>query len=203
MSRKFPDFKSDDEADAWLQRADLTEYDLSEMKKVRFELARKDASISLRLPAALLATLRAEAAKANMPTQRLIRMLIEAQLAQAGAKAKRKTPRKSARPAPRGASGRREGCSRLTRVEQGVTARASKSDRLARCRRARIGCRGEDVSGAVDWDQARRPNLAARRVNVDFPSWVVEALDREARRLGVTRQSLVKLWIAERLGRAA
>ncbi len=101
MSRKFPDFKSDDEADAWLQRADLAEYDLSEMKKVRFELARKDASISLRLPAALLATLRAEAAKANMPTQRLIRMLIEAQLAQAGAKAKRKTPRKSARPAPR------------------------------------------------------------------------------------------------------
>ncbi len=50
MSKKFPDFKSDDEADAWLQGADLTEYDLSDMKKVRFELARKDASISLRLP---------------------------------------------------------------------------------------------------------------------------------------------------------
>ena len=61
---------------------------------------------------------------------------------------------------------------------------------------------GEDVSGAVGWDQARRPDLAARRVNVDFPAWVVEALDREARRLGVTRQSLVKLWIAERLERA-
>jgi predicted DNA binding CopG/RHH family protein len=98
MPRKFPDFKSDDEADAWLQGADLTEYDLSEMKKVRFELARKDASISLRLPAALLATLKAEAAKANMPTQRLIRMLIEAQLA-TGAKAK--PPRKPARPAGR------------------------------------------------------------------------------------------------------
>src|ERR1700737_2559125 len=50
MSKKFPDLRSDDEADAWLQNADLTEYDLSGMKKVRFELARKDASISLRLP---------------------------------------------------------------------------------------------------------------------------------------------------------
>lgn len=62
---------------------------------------------------------------------------------------------------------------------------------------------GGDVSGAIDWAKARRPNLELRRVNVDFPAWVVEALDREARRLGVTRQALVKLWIAERLGRAA
>ncbi len=62
---------------------------------------------------------------------------------------------------------------------------------------------GEDVSGEVDWDKARRPNLTLKRVNVDFPSWVVDALDREARRLGVTRQALVKLWIAERLERAA
>jgi hypothetical protein len=62
---------------------------------------------------------------------------------------------------------------------------------------------GVDVSGDVDWERARRPNLELKRVNVDFPSWVVEALDREARRLGVTRQALVKLWIAERLGRAA
>ncbi len=62
---------------------------------------------------------------------------------------------------------------------------------------------GEDVSGEVDWDKARRPNLTLKRVNVDFPAWVVDALDREARRLGVTRQALVKLWIAERLERAA
>ena len=62
---------------------------------------------------------------------------------------------------------------------------------------------GEDVSGEVDWEKARRPNLALKRVNVDFPAWVIEALDREARRLGVTRQALVKLWIAERLDRAA
>jgi len=64
------------------------------MKKVRFELARKDASISLRLPAALLATLKANAARANMPTQRLIRMMIEAQLAETGAEPKRKPQRK-------------------------------------------------------------------------------------------------------------
>jgi hypothetical protein len=59
------------------------------------------------------------------------------------------------------------------------------------------------MSGDVDWGKTRRPNLEPKRVNVDFPAWVVEALDREARRLGVTRQALVKLWIAERLERAA
>ncbi len=61
---------------------------------------------------------------------------------------------------------------------------------------------GEDVSGDVDWSKARRPNLEPRRVNIDFPAWVVEALDREARRLGVTRQARVKLWNGERLDRA-
>lgn len=58
---------------------------------------------------------------------------------------------------------------------------------------------GQDVSDAIDWSQARRPNDQPKRVNVDFPTWVVEALDREARHLGVTRQSLIKLWVAERL----
>ncbi len=103
MSKKFIDFKSNDEVGAWLQSADLTEYDLSEMKKVRFEPARKDVSISLRLPAALHATLKAEAAKANKPTQRRIRKLIQAQLAERSAKAK--GPRKPARPGAR--SGKR------------------------------------------------------------------------------------------------
>ena len=98
MSKKFPDLRSDEEADAWLQGADLSEYDLSGMKKVRFELARKDASISLRLPTALLAALKARAAKANMPTQRLIRTMIEAQLGQADAKSKRKPQRKTRTP---------------------------------------------------------------------------------------------------------
>ena len=58
---------------------------------------------------------------------------------------------------------------------------------------------GHDISGDVDWAKARRPNLKTRRVNVDFPGWVVEGLDHEAKRLGVTRQALIKLWIAERL----
>lgn len=58
---------------------------------------------------------------------------------------------------------------------------------------------GQDVSDAVDWSRARRRNNRPRRVNVDFPEWVVNGLDKEARHLGVTRQSLIKLWIAERL----
>lgn len=58
---------------------------------------------------------------------------------------------------------------------------------------------GSDVSAHVDWARARRPNLDARRVNVDFPEWVVSGLDEEAARLGVTRQALIKLWIAEKL----
>jgi hypothetical protein len=60
---------------------------------------------------------------------------------------------------------------------------------------------GEDVSAALDLSQARRPSLEPRRVNVDFPGWMVDSLDREARRLGVTRQSVIKVWIAERLGK--
>ncbi len=57
----------------------------------------------------------------------------------------------------------------------------------------------EDVSAHVDWSGARRVNLGTRRVNVDFPAWVVAALDRQARLRGVPRQSLIKLWIADRL----
>ena len=59
--------------------------------------------------------------------------------------------------------------------------------------------RGEDVTADLDLDNLRRPNLEQRRVNVDFPVWMIEALDREARRIGVTRQSVIKVWIAERL----
>ena len=58
---------------------------------------------------------------------------------------------------------------------------------------------GEDVSDSVDWSQARRRNDQPKRVNVDFPAWVVDRLDKQARHLGVTRQSLIKLWIAEKL----
>jgi predicted DNA binding CopG/RHH family protein len=101
MSKKFPDLQSDEEADHWLQSADLSEYDLSEMKKVRFELARKDTSISLRLPAALLAAMKARAIKANVPTQRLIRLAIEDYL-QRPVKVRPK-PRKVARARPKAA----------------------------------------------------------------------------------------------------
>ena len=58
---------------------------------------------------------------------------------------------------------------------------------------------GEDIDEYLDWSKATRPGLESRRVNVDFPSWVVDALDREAKRLGVTRQSIIKVWIAQRL----
>ena len=58
---------------------------------------------------------------------------------------------------------------------------------------------GEDISKYLDLSTSRRPGLESKRVNVDFPAWVVNGLDREARRLGVTRQSLIKMWIAEKL----
>lgn len=58
---------------------------------------------------------------------------------------------------------------------------------------------GDAVLGALDLDAATRPRLQQKRVNVDFPLWMVEQLDREATRLGVTRQSIIKIWLAERL----
>jgi hypothetical protein len=59
---------------------------------------------------------------------------------------------------------------------------------------------GEKVVDQLDLSKARRVATDAKRVNVDFPAWMVASLDREARRLGVTRQSLIKLWLADRLG---
>ncbi|MDX2144204.1 MAG: CopG family antitoxin [Rhodospirillaceae bacterium] len=58
---------------------------------------------------------------------------------------------------------------------------------------------GEDITPYLDLSKARRPNLEAKRVNVDFPSWMVASLDSEAKRLGVTRQSLIKMWLADKL----
>jgi hypothetical protein len=57
----------------------------------------------------------------------------------------------------------------------------------------------EDIIDDLDMSTAIRPNKEQKRVNVDFPIWMVESLDREAARLGVTRQSIIKVWIAERL----
>lgn len=59
--------------------------------------------------------------------------------------------------------------------------------------------RGDDITEELDLAGATRPGRVARRVNVDFPDWMVAALDREAHRLGVTRQSIIKTWIGERL----
>ena len=58
--------------------------------------------------------------------------------------------------------------------------------------------RGEDVTKFLDKSKARRVNAELKRVNIDFPVWVISSLDKEARRLGITRQSLVKMWIAEK-----
>jgi len=60
---------------------------------------------------------------------------------------------------------------------------------------------GEDVTAHLDVSRARRARQEPKRVNVDFPEWMIGSLDREARRLGVTRQSIIKIWIAERLSR--
>ena len=58
---------------------------------------------------------------------------------------------------------------------------------------------GDDVTAHLDVSCARRAGREPRRVNVDFPEWMIGSLDKEARRLGVTRQSIIKIWIAERL----
>jgi len=62
---------------------------------------------------------------------------------------------------------------------------------------------GKDVTENLDLSKARRPLQRQRRVNVDFPTWMIQGLDREARRVGVTRQSIIKIWLAERLERSA
>lgn len=57
----------------------------------------------------------------------------------------------------------------------------------------------EDIVDDLDLPSARRVNQEQKRINVDFPAWVVESLDREAARIGVTRQSIIKVWLVERL----
>ncbi|WFM70959.1 CopG family transcriptional regulator [Halomonas sp. CKK8] len=58
---------------------------------------------------------------------------------------------------------------------------------------------GDDIIDELDLSQASRPLRKQKRVNVDFPTWMIDSLDREAARLGVTRQSIIKIWLAERL----
>ncbi|TWJ18918.1 type II toxin-antitoxin system BrnA family antitoxin [Geobacter argillaceus] len=61
---------------------------------------------------------------------------------------------------------------------------------------------GEDVTAYLDISRERRPEQEQKRVNVDFPLWMIQQLDKEAKRLGVPRQSIIKVWVAERLQKA-
>ena len=58
---------------------------------------------------------------------------------------------------------------------------------------------GEDISDFLDWNKATRPGLEPRRVNVDLPSWMISELDKQASLIGVTRQSIIKVWLSERI----
>jgi hypothetical protein len=58
---------------------------------------------------------------------------------------------------------------------------------------------GVDLTAALDLSKARRVLQEQKRVNVDFPTWMIDSLDKEASRMGVTRQSVIKVWLAERL----
>ena len=62
---------------------------------------------------------------------------------------------------------------------------------------------GVDITASLDLSQAKRVRQEQKRVNVDFPTWMVDSLDREASKLGVTRQSVIKVWLAERLEASA
>lgn len=57
----------------------------------------------------------------------------------------------------------------------------------------------EDVMDELELEKAKRPMRKQKRVNVDFPEWMLDSLDEEAARIGVTRQSIIKVWLAERL----
>ena len=58
---------------------------------------------------------------------------------------------------------------------------------------------GDDILIELDLSQAKKVMQNQKRVNVDFPVWMIESLDREASKVGVTRQSIIKVWLAERL----
>jgi hypothetical protein len=61
---------------------------------------------------------------------------------------------------------------------------------------------GKDISQSLDLSKAKRSVREQKRVNVDFPLWMIQLMDKEAKRLGVPRQSLIKVWVAERLEKA-
>lgn len=61
----------------------------------------------------------------------------------------------------------------------------------------------DEIDQYLDWENMRRPNKEQKRVNVDMPVWMIRSLDQEAARLGVTRQSIIKMWLAERLDKVS
>ncbi len=63
--------------------------------------------------------------------------------------------------------------------------------------------KGENITKHLDLSKAKRPEREQKRVNVDFPVWMIQLLDKEAKRLGVPRQSIIKVWVAERLEKVA
>ena len=76
--KKIPALRSDEEAERFVDTADLSEYDLSEFKPMRFELAKKEASLNMRLPSSLMNAIRAKAEALGIPYSRYVRMVLEA-----------------------------------------------------------------------------------------------------------------------------
>jgi predicted DNA binding CopG/RHH family protein len=89
MKRKLPRFKSDKEAEEFVEKADLTEYDLSAMRPFRFEFQPKSERVNMRLPRQLLDAVRASAARAGVPYQRFIRQALEDAVREYGKRVKR------------------------------------------------------------------------------------------------------------------
>ena len=81
MKKKIPNFASDEEAERFVETADLTEYDMGQFKPARFEFARKDARVNMRVPAPLLDAVKARAAARGIPYQRFIREALESAVA--------------------------------------------------------------------------------------------------------------------------
>jgi hypothetical protein len=61
----------------------------------------------------------------------------------------------------------------------------------------------EDITDLLDLSKAKQPGLTMKRINVDFPAWMIESMDQEAERIGTTRQSLIKFWVADKLDHRA
>ena len=79
-SKKFSALRSDEEAERFVDSADLSEYDLSEFKPMRFELSKKEASLNMRLPSSLMNAIRAKAEALGIPSSRYVRMVLEAEV---------------------------------------------------------------------------------------------------------------------------